>query len=100
MVYVHKDLLDYIVSLVGKTRTSPDILVGASPRASIDLTALAKAAAYLRGRDYVIPEDIDPLFTSALAHRLILRPGLGNDAGTTEEVLWELLLTVPQPQLR
>lgn len=99
-VYVHKDLLDYIVTLVGKTRNSPDILVGASPRASIDLTALAKAAAYLCGRDYVIPEDIDPLFTSTLAHRLILQPGYGNDAATADEVLWELLNAVPQPQLR
>ena len=59
-VYVSDEVLDYIVRLVGATRSHPMILQGASPRATLALTAMAKAAALVRGRDYVLPEDVCP----------------------------------------
>ncbi|MGB7113835.1 MAG: MoxR family ATPase, partial [Mycobacterium sp.] len=73
-VSVHEDVLHYVVSLAAATRHHPQVAVGASPRAEIDLVQLARARALLLGRDYVIPEDIKALATPAVAHRITLRP--------------------------
>ena len=86
-VYINSEILDYIVTLINKTRNHPDIVLGASPRASIALTSISKAAAYLQGRDYVLPNDIVPLFTDTLAHRLVLRPGAENENINAEKIL-------------
>ena len=96
--HVHPDIYNYIVALVGATRRHPDVLSGASPRASIALTAISKALAYLQGRDYVIPKDIAPLFYITLAHRLLLRPGAENDGITTQQVLSNIMQSVRAPQ--
>jgi len=93
-VHVNPDILSYIVALVNKTRNHPDIILGASPRASIALTSISKAAAYLQGRDYVIPGDIQPLFVDAIAHRLVLRPGAEHENITTEKILGDILGSV------
>ena len=61
-VYVKPELADYIVSLVGKTRQDPMIARGASPRATLSLGAMAKSVAYVQGRDYVLPKDIQAVF--------------------------------------
>ena len=98
-VHVHQDLLKYIVALVAATRKHPDILLGASPRASIALVALAKAHAYLEGRDFVTPRDITLLFVDALAHRLIVRPKAGSEKRTPATILQGILDTVPAPQI-
>ena len=97
-VHVHPDIYNYIVALVGATRKHPDVLSGASPRASIALTAISKALAYLQGRDYVIPKDIAPLFNITLAHRLLLRPGVENDGITAQQVLGGIMQSVRAPQ--
>src|ERR1700741_648203 len=73
-VSVHEDVLHYVVSLAAASRHHPQVAVGASPRAEIDLVQLSRARALLLGRDYVIPEDIKALATPALAHRITLRP--------------------------
>jgi len=93
-VHVDADILNYIVTLINKTRTHPDLLLGASPRASIALTSISKAAAFLQGRDYVLPNDITPLFTDTIAHRLILRPGAENENISTVKILNEILNSV------
>jgi len=98
-VHVDPSLLEYIVTLVGLTRDHPDILLGASPRGSIALASISKAAAYLQGRDYVVPGDIKPLFTDTLSHRLILRPGAENENITAEKILNGLMKTVQAPQV-
>src|SRR3954467_8358324 len=72
-VYVDPTVADYIVRLVGATRTHPDVYLGASPRGSIALYRAGQALAGLLGRDYVIPDDIKALAESALAHRLIIK---------------------------
>jgi len=93
-VHVDTDILNYIVTLISKTRNHPDLILGASPRASIALTSISKAAAFLQGRDYVLPNDISPLFTDTLAHRLVLRPGAENENITTVKILNEILNSV------
>src|SRR5690349_17446896 len=67
-VSVHDDVLHYVVSLAAATRSHPQIQVGASPRAELDLVQLARARAVLSGRDYVIPEDVKTLAVAAIAH--------------------------------
>lgn len=73
-VHVDDTVRDYIVRLVGATRTHPDLALGASPRGSLALFKAAQALAALRGRDYVLPDDVKELALPALAHRLVVRP--------------------------
>ena len=69
-VTIHPELVSYIVSIVRATRNNPAILTGASPRAALFLQTAAKAHAVLSGRGYVLPEDIKPLASDVLTHRL------------------------------
>lgn len=96
-VFVKEEMLDYIVRLVGATRKSADIRQGASPRASLALMKLAQAGALLRGRDYILPEDVAAVFVDANVHRLILEPRAGR---TAEAVLEQILASVPAPRIR
>ena len=98
-VHVDQSLLNYIVTLIGATRRHPDLLLGASPRGSIALTGIAKATAYVQGRDYVTPKDITPLFVDTLAHRVILRPGVENENITSAKILDGILNSVSAPRI-
>ncbi len=69
---VKKAIIDYIVNISNSTRNNKDLILGASPRASIDLLRAAKAHAYIRGRDYVIPDDVKKIVPAVLSHRLML----------------------------
>ena len=73
-VYISPELVDYMIRLITATRTHPNILRGASPRATIAVTAMSRALAYLQRRDYVLPEDIQAVFPEVVDHRLLL-PG-------------------------
>lgn len=96
--YIGEIVVQYIVSLIGATRHHPAVLRGASPRATLSVTALAKAVAQLRGRDYVVPKDAQEAFLRAVPHRLLMDPQAGSV--TAGDVLSEILNTVPAPQLR
>ena len=72
-VHVEEVVAEYMVEIVARTRSHSDILLGASPRGSIDLYHTAQARALLKGRDFVIPEDVKTLAPSVLSHRLIVR---------------------------
>ena len=98
-IHVDPAILDYIVSLVGATRGHKDLLVGASPRGSLALTAISKAMAYVQGRDYVIPKDIAPLVADTLAHRLILRPGAESENITAKKILDGVVGSVYAPRI-
>jgi MoxR-like ATPase len=98
-VHIDPSILEYIVTLVNKTRANPDIILGASPRASIAMASITKAAAYLQGRDYVVPSDISPLFVDTLAHRLVLRPGAEHENLTAETILARVLKSVQPPRI-
>jgi len=94
-VYVEDSVREYIVRLVQATRDHQDISLGASPRASLALFKTGQALAALRGRDYVLPDDIKYMFVPVLSHRLILKPESELRGRTPASVLEHLLETVP-----
>ncbi|HEV7423552.1 MAG TPA: MoxR family ATPase [Mycobacterium sp.] len=99
-VTVHDDVLRYVVSLATASRQHPQIAVGASPRAELDIVQLGRARALLLGRDYVIPEDVKALAVPAMAHRISLRPEMWVRQVRSSDVVAELLRRVPVPRTR
>ena len=99
-VHVDPAILKYIILLIGETRRHPSVLVGASPRASIAITSISKAMAYIQGRDYVIPKDISPLFADTLAHRLVMRPGSESEGITAAKALETIIQSMNAPRIR
>jgi MoxR-like ATPase len=97
-VYVADEIREYCVDLVVATRASQSAAVGASPRGSLALLKLARCRAALNGRDYVLPDDVKAIAVPALAHRLVLRPELWVQRITAEDVVREVLETVPTPR--
>jgi MoxR-like ATPase len=87
-----------VVSLAAATRHHPQVAVGASPRAELDLVQLARARALLLGRDYVIPEDVKALATAAVSHRITLRPEMWVRKIQGADVVGELLRRLPVPR--
>ncbi len=73
-VFVEESVNHYVVSLLRHTRANPQLALGASPRSGIALLRVAKARAVARGRDYVLPEDVQGIAVAVLAHRLIVAP--------------------------
>jgi MoxR-like ATPase len=96
-VTVEETVGRYMVDLAAATRTSPQVLVGASPRGALALLKLARGKALLDGRDYVTPDDVKAVAVPALAHRLTLRPELWVQRISGEDVVRERLATVPTP---
>jgi MoxR-like ATPase len=90
-VHVDDSLLRYVLSIVNATRSHPDIALGASPRGSLALYKTAQALAALRGRDYVIPDDVKRLAPLTLAHRLIVKPESQLRGRTAQAILGEIL---------
>jgi MoxR-like ATPase len=96
-VYVDPSLRMYMVEIVSRTREDPRVLVGSSPRGSQALLKTSRAAAALRGRDFVTPDDVKTIAELAIAHRIILKPEhqiKGLEAG---EVIQTILREVPVP---
>jgi MoxR-like ATPase len=91
-------LLRYVVALVEATRSHPQVTVGSSPRGGLAIVALARGQAMLEGRDYVTPEDVKQVAVPALAHRLSLRPELWVRRVTGDDVVAEILDSVPVPR--
>ena len=92
-----EDIEKYIVQLVNSTRSDKRVLVGASPRGSLALLKLARAQAALDRRDYVIPDDVKDYFNPALVHRLILEPEYWMKQRAAEDILDNLLKSIPVP---
>jgi MoxR-like ATPase len=97
-VEIAPDLVDYVVAIVRATRAHAQIQVGASPRGGLALTQLARAQAVLRGRDFVVPDDIKSIAVPALAHRISLRPELWVRQVKSDDIVADLLNGVPTPQ--
>jgi MoxR-like ATPase len=92
-------VLDYVLALAAATRCSPLLALGASPRGSLALLRAARAQALADGRDYLIPDDVKALAVPALAHRVLLKHGLGEGgAGGTETVIRAIVQDVPVPR--
>jgi MoxR-like ATPase len=94
-VNVDTTLQDYIVDLAEATRKHPDLSLGVSPRGSLALLKGAQAYAAIRGRDYVLPEDIKTLVPLTLAHRLILKPEAELRGRTARTILEDILENTP-----
>ena len=99
-VYAKEEVVDYIVSLIAATRSHEKILRGASPRATLAVTAMAKSVAYLSGRDYLVPEDVRLVFADVVSHRLLLTPEAEMDGVQARDLVEKLLARVPAPRLR
>ncbi|EET62722.1 ATPase family associated with various cellular activities (AAA) [Marvinbryantia formatexigens DSM 14469] len=95
-VYIHEDLLKYMIRLVHATRENPQVEHGVSPRGSLAFARAAQAFAMVQGRDYVVPEDIKTVAVPVLAHRLGLSAAEDSDRARAQ-VIRELLSRVPLP---
>jgi MoxR-like ATPase len=96
-VHVTESIGRYMVDVADATRVSPRVQVGASPRGTLALLKLSRCRAALQGRDFVTPEDVKNVAVSALAHRLVLKPELWIQRVSPEDIVRELLETVPTP---
>ncbi|MGX5849587.1 AAA family ATPase [Mesorhizobium sp. PL10] len=92
------DVVDYIARLVRATRASPDLEVGASPRAGAMLARAARARAALDGRAYVIPDDVKALAVPALRHRVVLSPAAQIDGRLVEQIVTDLVDQTEAPR--
>ena len=95
--HVAEEIADYVVRLVNASRCSDQLLRGGSPRATLATVAMAKAVAQLRGRDYVVPKDVQEVFLYTMGHRVEVAPDQDAD---TDKVLKTLLGKIRAPKLR
>jgi MoxR-like ATPase len=96
-VHVSEEIKNYILEIVSATRKHKNIELGCSPRASLNLMKGSQALAAVRGRDYVIPEDVKELAVPILSHRLILRNDVSGLMNKPEDIIMELLNTINSP---
>ena len=96
-IYVSKAVKRYLVDLVNRTRQSPDVYLGASPRGSLALFRTGQAVAALASRDYVLPDDIKSLAIPVLAHRVIVGPAARLRELSAEKIVEEILENLPVP---
>jgi MoxR-like ATPase len=92
------EIVDYVVDLTRATREHPALLHGASPRAASTMALASRALGALRGRDFVIPDDVKALFPKAMRHRVILAPAAEVEGLGTDAVLQQILDSVPTPR--
>jgi MoxR-like ATPase len=99
-IYAADAIKEYVVNLVRATRGSPDLRLGASPRAALHLLRAAKAHAALEGRGHVLPEDVQALASPVLAHRLLPSADARLSRRTPRDVVAQVLGDVPVPRSR
>ena len=97
-VFVHELMYRYIVALAQASRKDPRLAVGLSPRATLALASMTRAAAYLAGRDFVAPQDVTAVFDAVARHRLVLNDQARAGGETVDSVMQDLLRTVPRPR--
>lgn len=97
-VLIDTHLIEYIASIVTETRQNPLIYLGASPRASIAALNAAKAHAILKGRDFVVPEDIKQVIVPVLNHRIVLSPEKEMEGLTVETVIAQIINKIESPK--
>jgi MoxR-like ATPase len=97
-VHLSDALQGYIYDIVAATRTSPDVALGASPRAALALVVAAQAAAQLDARTFATSDDVKDVATAVLAHRIILRPEAELDGTSPDDVIARVLAAVSAPQ--
>lgn len=98
-IFVSDVMIEYIVKLIYATRENPLIDRGASPRATIALTEMAKAHAYVKGKDFVTPEDVQAVFLPTIAHRILISSEADIQGVKVEELLKKVIDTVATPKV-
>ncbi len=96
-VYVSTPVKRYVIDLIGRTRQNPDVYLGASPRGSLALYRTGQTLAALKGRDYVLPDDIKDMAIAVLAHRIIVGPAARLREVSAEKIIQEILDSLPVP---
>jgi len=96
-IYVESSVRRYILEVVGETRTNPSIALGGSPRASLSLYRASQALALIQGRNFVLPDDVKRLAVPVLGHRLILSTEAYLHNTSKEELIADILSTLPVP---
>jgi len=99
-IFVHEQVQRYIVSLVYATRKHDDVILGASPRASLDLFRSSQALALLRSRDYVVPDDVKELAAVVMGHRVIVAPAVRMKGGDGHQIVEDVVEHVAVPGAR
>jgi MoxR-like ATPase len=99
-VHLDGDIEEYIVQVVTRTRQHRKVVVGASPRATLALLKLTRAWAAMQGRRYVLPDDVKLFARPVLIHRLILEPDLWTQRNAADDVVADVLRTVPVPVVK
>ena len=99
-VYTDKKILDYTIRLSNASRSHEFLIHGASPRASLAVIAMAKAAAWVQNRDYVVPDDVELIYPYTVTHRLVLTPEAKSSGKTQQSVLDEILSSTPAPSVK
>jgi MoxR-like ATPase len=97
-IHVEEKLIRFIVSVVASTRQHKSIYLGASPRASIGILQASKAIAAMKGRDFVLPDDILYVIPAVLRHRLVLSPEKEMEGGTTDDVIQQIIQSSEIPR--
>ena len=98
-IYIHDAIYEYITYLVQQTRDNSLIELGVSPRGTLALTNMVKATAFLKGRDYVIPSDVQFVFKDVCAHRMLLKSKARINNVTVDNLLDDILRTVKPPRI-
>ncbi|MBI5953753.1 MAG: MoxR family ATPase [Chloroflexi bacterium] len=99
-VHVDADLEEYISALVHATRTDRRVAVGASPRGSLAFLKMARARAVLKGRDFILPDDVKHFAAPVLSHRLLLQPEYWMSREINGDVIRDVLKSTPVPVIR
>jgi MoxR-like ATPase len=94
-VLVSDPLLDYVQAVLGHTRNHPDLTHGLSPRCGVFLLHAARAWAFLNGRGYVVPDDVQEILTSVVGHRL--QPTTNSHVGDIDQLVLKILAALPIP---
>ena len=96
-IFIHDVIYNYIAELIARTRQHPMLELGVSPRGTIALAGMIKAAAYLAGRNYVVPNDVEKVFLAVNHHRIRLNSKARANHVTAEGVLEEIFAGVAKP---
>lgn len=96
-IFVEESIQDYIVQIIHATRNSKDIYLGSSPRGTLALFNASRALAYIKGRDFVIPDDVKTLVHPTIAHRLILKSEARIQGKNEDTVLADIMKTIRVP---
>jgi MoxR-like ATPase len=98
LIHMSTDLRRYAVEVVRATRTLPELRLGGSPRATLQLIRTSRASAALAGRDFVLPDDVQEMAQPVLSHRLVLTAQAQVDRRSPEDLVRDVLARVPVPQ--